>query len=78
MARRRVSNPVARLWDLSWEDDRISCAVYRAGKGLELRLRSGRKTLLAEPFELGPRMLSRVEMLKQSLKRRGWRDRAAD
>jgi hypothetical protein len=60
------------LWRLAWNDERLSCAVYRSGAGLELRLESGANVLLAEPFELEPRMLSRTNALKRSLKRRGW------
>jgi hypothetical protein len=74
MRRRRTPLPIATLWQLVWNDERLRCAVYRAGKGLELRLESGTRTLLAEPFELQPRMVSRTEALKRSLKRRGWRE----
>jgi hypothetical protein len=74
MARGQATQPVARLWDLSWKDDRISCAVYRAGERLEMRLESGETTILAEPFELRPRMLAKMTALKRSLQRRGWRD----
>jgi hypothetical protein len=62
------------LWQLAWNDERLRCAVYRAGDGLELRLESATRTLLAEPFGLQPRMMSRTNALKRSLKRRGWRD----
>jgi hypothetical protein len=62
------------LWQLTWNDERLCCAVYRAGKGLELRLESATRVLLAEPFELRPRMVLRTEALKRSLKRRGWRE----
>jgi hypothetical protein len=65
---------VATLWQLAWDDDRLSCAVYKAGRGLEMRLESGSRTILAEPFELGPRMLARAQALRRSLKRRGWQD----
>lgn len=80
MRRRRASRPVARLWDLAWNGDRLSCTVYRAGegKGLEMRLESDNGMILAEPFELRPRVLARMEALKRSLKRRGWQDRPAD
>jgi hypothetical protein len=64
---------VATLWQLAWNKDRLSCAIYRAGNGLELRLEAGGKTVLTEPFDLGPRMIRRSEALKRSLKRRGWR-----
>ncbi len=74
MQRRRRARPIATLWQLAWDDDRLCCAVYRAGKGLELRLESATRVLLSEPFELQPRMVSRTEALKRSLKRRGWRE----
>ena len=66
--------PVATLWQLAWKDDRLACAVYRSGDSYELRIESGSQTVLAEPFDLGPRMLSRTEALRRSLERRGWRD----
>jgi hypothetical protein len=62
------------LWQLAWDDDLISCAVYKAGKGLEMRLEAGTRTLFCEPFELGPRMVSRAQALRRSLVRRGWRE----
>jgi hypothetical protein len=71
---RRSTRPIATLWRLAWNKDRLSCAVYRCGKGFELRLQSGARTLLAEPFELQPRMVSRTDALKRSLKRRGWQE----
>lgn len=73
---RRSMRRVATLWNLAWDGDRLSCAVYRAmqGKGLEMRLQAGTTTILSEPFELRPRTLARVDALKRSLKRRGWRD----
>ena len=74
MPRRR--HPLATLWELTWNDDRMSCAVYRADKGLEMRLETGKGTILAEPFVIRPRTLARVQALRNSLKRRGWRDYA--
>lgn len=62
------------LWQLVWNEDRLSCAVYRAGAGLEMRLECGTRTLLTEPFELVPRMLARTQALRRSLKRRGWQE----
>jgi hypothetical protein len=73
MARRRT-RPIATLWHLTWNGNRVSCVVYRSSKGLELRLESGAQTLLTQPFELKPRKLSQTEALKRSLKRRGWRE----
>jgi hypothetical protein len=72
--RRRQHRKVATLWQLAWEGDRLLCAVYRSEHGLELRLESGGNTVLTEPFDLEPRMLSRARALRQSLVRRGWRD----
>jgi hypothetical protein len=74
MRTRRTPRPIATLWQLVWDDERLCCAVYRSHRGLELRLESGTRTLLSEPFELQPRMVSRTEALKRSLKRRGWRE----
>lgn len=72
--RRRTRHPVATLWRLAWNDDRLSCAVYRAHGGLEMRLETGTHTILIEPFELRPRVLARMQALRRSLKRRGWQD----
>jgi hypothetical protein len=66
------------LWDLAWNDERLSCAVYKAGRGLEMRLESGSKTIFTEPFQIQPRSLARVHALKRSLERRGWRDTPVD
>lgn len=65
---------VATLWQMRWKDDRISCAVYRDGQGLQLRLEAGSRLILAEPFEMRPRMLARTRALRASLTRRGWQD----
>jgi hypothetical protein len=70
----RHCDRVASLWQLAWNDDRLSCAVYRIGEKLEMRLESGTRVVLAEPFEIKPRMLARAQALRQSLKRRGWQD----
>jgi hypothetical protein len=67
---------VATLWQLEFNDERICCAVYHAGDGLEMRLEAGAATILTEPFEIRPRALARVEALRRSLKRRGWHDLA--
>jgi hypothetical protein len=72
--RRPKADPVATLWQLTWNDDRVSCAIYKAGKGLEMRVETATRILFAEPFELGPRMIARVQALRQSLKRRGWQE----
>jgi len=75
MPGQRKQRPVALLWNLAWNGDRLSCAVYRSRAGLEMRLESDTRIILAEPFELSPRMLARTNALKRSLKRRGWQDR---
>ena len=62
------------LWQLTWNDDLLSCAVYKSSKGLEMRLEAGSRTLFAEPFELGPRMVQRTQALRRSLMRRGWKE----
>ena len=65
---------IAMLWRLSWNGEHLSCAVYREGERLEMRLESATAVLFAEPFEVRPRMLARVQALRDSLKRRGWED----
>ena len=65
---------VATLWQLAWDDDRLSCNVYRNKEGLQLRLESPTAIILSEPFELQPRVLARMQALRESLKRRGWRE----
>ena len=65
---------IATLWQLSWGDDLLSCAVYRDGDRLEMRLESQTRVLVTEPFELRPRMLARAKALRESLKRRGWEE----
>lgn len=72
------ARPVATLWQLALNDDRISCLVYRHSDGFELRLESPTAVILAERFELQPRMLARTEALRASLTRRGWRDVPSD
>lgn len=70
--------PVATLWQLAWNDDRLSCTVYRDTAGLQLRLESATAIILTEPFELQPRSLARMHALRESLKRRGWQDEVAN
>jgi hypothetical protein len=74
----RGSQPIAMLWDLAWNGDRVSCAVYKARRGLEMRLESGSKTIFIEPFQIQPRSLARAQALKRSLERRGWRSPSSD
>lgn len=68
------ARPVATLWQLALNDDRLSCIVYRRPDGFELRLESPTAVILTERFELQPRMLARTEALRASLTRRGWRE----
>lgn len=72
--RRRNLPPLAMLWQLAWKGNLLSCAVYRAGDGLEMRIEAGKRTLFAEPFDLGPRMVQRTQALRRSLMRRGWQE----
>lgn len=67
---------MATLWRLVFNGDSLSCAVYRAGGGLEMRLETPTRTVLAERCELRPKTLWRMQALRRSLKRRGWQDRA--
>lgn len=69
--------PVATLWRLALNDDRLSCNVYRYADGFELRLETPAAIVLAERFDLQPRMLARTEALRASLTRRGWRELAS-
>jgi hypothetical protein len=72
--KRRKGGPLATLWRLAWNEDQLSCMVYRDGDGLQMRLESSTNVILTEPFELRPRVLSRMHALRNSLKRRGWTD----
>jgi hypothetical protein len=65
---------VATLWHLTWEDDRVSCAVYRGAEGMQLRLESPRGVIMSEPFDMQPRAFARTRTLRESLKRRGWQE----
>ena len=68
------ARPVATLWQLAWNDDRIFCTVYRSNGGLQLRVESATTVIISEPFELQPRTLARTQALRASLKRRGWQE----
>lgn len=68
------TRPVATLWQLAWNDDRIFCTVYRCNDGLQLRVESATTVIVSEPFELQPRTLARTQALRASLKRRGWQE----
>jgi hypothetical protein len=65
------------LWQMAFDDSRLSCAVYRGRTGLVMRLETPTHTVLSEPFEIRPRVLARAQALRRSLKRRGWRDVAS-
>lgn len=65
------------LWELEWDDARVSCAVYRQRGGMELRVETGAGVIACEPFEMEPKHLARARTLRESLKRRGWRERSA-
>jgi hypothetical protein len=65
---------VATLWQLAWNDDRVTCAVYRNAGGFELSVESATAVIISERFTLQPRALARAHALRDSLKRRGWKD----
>jgi hypothetical protein len=65
--------PVVMLWELDWNDTRLSCAVYRHQGGFELRVSSPTAVIVAEQFQLQPRALARARALRDQLARRGWR-----
>ena len=66
--------PVATLWQLAWNDDRLFCTIYRHDDGFQLRVESATTVILTEPFELQPRTFARTQALRASLKRRGWKE----
>ena len=66
--------PIATLWQLAWNEDRVTCVVYRGREGLRLALETATATILTEPFDLQPRMLARSAALRSSLIRHGWSD----
>jgi len=65
---------VSTLWNLIFNGNRVSCVVYHGENGMELRLESTKGTILTEPFDMQPRSLSRTKALRDSLKRRGWKE----
>ena len=65
---------IATLWHLSWNDDRVSCVVYQSENGMQLRIESPTGLITSEPFDMQPRAFARTKALRDSLKRRGWRD----
>jgi hypothetical protein len=62
------------LWQVAWNDQQLSCAVYRAGNGLRLTVESREGVIVSEPFDMQPRALARVHALRDALLRRGWSD----
>jgi hypothetical protein len=64
--------PLAILWRLRLNDNRIACRVYREGATLHLCVESPSAVIVREPFELEPRALARARMLRANLERRGW------
>jgi hypothetical protein len=68
------ARPVATLWQLALNDDRLFCSIYRHDDGFQLRVESATTVILTEPFDLQPRMLARTQALRASLKRRGWKE----
>ena len=65
---------ISTLWNLIFDGNRVSCVIYHGPHGMELRLESAKGTILTEPFDMQPRSLSRTKALRDSLKRRGWKE----
>ena len=63
---------VTTLWKLKFQNNRVSCVVYRGPNGMEMRLEAPAGTILTMPFEMQPRSLARTKALRESLKKRGW------
>jgi hypothetical protein len=68
----RDQPPLAVLWRLRLNDNRIACRVYRNGATLQLCVESPSAVIVRERFELEPRALARARMLRANLERRGW------
>ena len=66
--------PIGLLWEVEWNGDRLWCAVYRDGAGLQLRIESPTAVIAREPFDMRPRAFARAHSFRDSLTRRGWRD----
>jgi hypothetical protein len=66
--------PVATLWQLGLEQNRLFCTIYRNMAGFELRLETTSTVILTEPFDMQPRLLARTRQLRAALKRRGWQE----
>jgi len=70
---------IATLWQLSWGDNHVTCAIYRDANGrMELRIESPTAVILTEAFEVQPRAMARAQALRESLKRRGWQEPGQD
>jgi hypothetical protein len=65
---------VATLWNLRFDDSILRCVVYHGESGMELRLESAKATILTERFDMHPRAFARTKALRESLKRRGWKE----
>jgi hypothetical protein len=65
---------IATLWQLEWKSDRLTCTVYRRGDDLQMRLETKSAVIVDIPFELRPRTVARMRVLRDSLKRRGWHE----
>jgi hypothetical protein len=68
------ARPIATLWQLALNDDRLSCTIYRHDDGFQLCVESATRVILTERVELQPRTFARTQALRASLKRRGWKD----
>ena len=66
--------PIVTLWSLTWKNDSVRCVIYQREDGMQLRLESPTAVILSEPFDMQPRSLARTKALRDSLKRRGWKD----
>jgi hypothetical protein len=68
------ARPVATLWQLALNDNRVFCTIYRDAEGLQLRVESPTTLIVSERFELQPRTFARAQALRASLKRCGWQE----
>jgi hypothetical protein len=67
-------SPIATLWNLSWNADSVRCVIYQRDNGMQLRLESPTAVILSEPFDMQPRTFARSRALRDSLKRKGWKE----
>ena len=65
---------IATLWQLTWNDHRMRCVVYRNENGMQMCLESATSVIMSVPFDMQPRSLARARALRDSLKRRGWQE----